>query len=216
MKLHDKISNWISNYLIKNNLETLVIGISGGIDSAVTSTLCARTGFPTKLLIMPIYQNEEETNRGINHCDFLKKKYSNVENINIDLHELEDIGRNGYVNGMTNMILSRIRDLDVTKRPLHCTDLKRETMYIKDNDEWSKDTPENSKLRRMIDCVGKENYSKIPLWREKHPECEDWNNPKYDFCIDMMRNVLGDMGDDQIRLDNKVIKNLSKHIIVDK
>ena len=139
-----------------------------------------------------------------------------IENINIDLHELEDIGRNGYVNGMTNMILSRIRDLDVTKRPLHCTDLKRETMYIKDNDEWSKDTPENSKLRRMIDCVGKENYSKIPLWREKHPECEDWNNPKYDFCIDMMRNVLGDMGDDQIRLDNKVIKNLSKHIIVDK
>ena len=76
MKLHDKISNWISNYLIKNNLETLVIGISGGIDSAVTSTLCARTGFPTKLLIMPIYQNEEETNRGINHCDFLKNKYS--------------------------------------------------------------------------------------------------------------------------------------------
>ena len=139
-----------------------------------------------------------------------------IENINIDLHELEDIGRNGYVNGMTNMILSRIRDLDVTKRPLHCTDLKRETMYIKDNDEWSKDTPENSKLRRMIDCVGKENYSKIPLWREKHPECEDWNNPKYDFCIDMMRNVLGDMGDEQIRLDNKVIKNLSKHIIVDK
>ena len=139
-----------------------------------------------------------------------------IENINIDLHELEDIGRNGYVNGMTNMILSRIRDLDVTKRPLHCTDLKRETMYIKDNDEWSKDTPENSKLRRMIDCVGKENYSKIPLWRKKYPECEYWNNPKYDFCIDMMRNVLGDMGDDQIRLDNKVIKNLSKHIIVDK
>ena len=139
-----------------------------------------------------------------------------IENINIDLHELEDIGRNGYVNGMTNMILSRIRDLDVTKRPLHCTDLKRETMYIKDNDEWSKDTPENSKLRRMIDCVGKENYSKIPLWRKKYPECEDWNNPKYDFCIDMMRNILGDMGDEQIKLDNKVIKNLSKHIIVDK
>ena len=90
MKLQDKISNWISNYLIKNNLETLVIGISGGIDSAVTSTLCARTGFPTKLLIMPIYQNEEETNRGINHCDFLKNKYSNVENINMDLSKVYD------------------------------------------------------------------------------------------------------------------------------
>ena len=139
-----------------------------------------------------------------------------IENIEVEFKDIENIGKDGYVSGMTNMILSRIRDLDVTKRPLHCTDLKRETMYIKDNDEWSKDTPENSKLRRMIDCVAKQNYSKIPLWRQQHPECEDWNNPKYDFCIDMMRNVLGDMGDEQIRLDNKVIKNLSKHIIVDK
>ena len=139
-----------------------------------------------------------------------------IENIEVEFKDIENIGKDGYVSGMTNMILSRIRDLDVTKRPLHCTDLKRETMYIKDNDEWSKDTPENSKLRRMIDCVAKQNYNKIPLWRQEYPECEDWNNPKYDFCIDMMRNVLGDMGDEQIRLDNKVIKNLSKHIIVDK
>ena len=61
-----------------------------------------------------------------------------IENINIDLQELEDIGKNGYVAGMTNMILSRIKDMDVTKRPLHCTDLKRETMYIKDNNECIK------------------------------------------------------------------------------
>jgi hypothetical protein len=139
-----------------------------------------------------------------------------IENINIDLQELEDIGKNGYVAGMTNMILSRIKDMDVTKRPLHCTDLKRETMYIKDNNEWSKDTPENTKLKKMITIVAKQNYNTVPLWRKKHPECEDWNNPKYDFCIDMMRNILGDMGDEQIKLDNKVIKNLSRHILVEK
>ena len=68
-----------------------------------------------------------------------------IENIEVEFKDIENIGKDGYVSGMTNMILSRIRDLDVTKRPLHCTDLKRETMYIKDNDEWSKDTPENSK-----------------------------------------------------------------------
>jgi len=72
--LHQQISNWISNYLKENNLKTLVIGISGGIDSAVTSTLCAMTGYPTKLLVMPIYQNKDETKRGLNHCNFLKKK----------------------------------------------------------------------------------------------------------------------------------------------
>ena len=139
-----------------------------------------------------------------------------IENINIEFQDIENIGKNGYVAGMTDMIISRIKDLDVTKRPLHCTDLKRETMYIKDNDEWSKDTPENSKLRRMIDCVAKQNYGTVPLWREKYPECQDWNNPKYDFCIDMMRNILGDMGDEQIRMDNKIIKNLSRHLLVDK
>ena len=139
-----------------------------------------------------------------------------IENMEIGFKDIENIGKNGYVSGMTDMILSRIKELDVTKRPLHCTDLKRETMYIKDNDEWSKDTPDNSKLHKTIKYVAKRNYTTIPLWREKHPECQDWNNPQYDFCVDMMRNILGDVGDEQIRLDNKVIKNLSKHILVDK
>ena len=139
-----------------------------------------------------------------------------IENMNIDFKDIENIGKQGYVLGMTDMILSRIKDLDVTKRPLHCTDLKRETMYIKDNDEWSKDTPENSKLHNMISIVAKQNYGALPLWREQHPECLDGNHPKYSFCIDMMRNILGEVGDEQIRLDNKVIKNLSKHILVDK
>jgi len=139
-----------------------------------------------------------------------------IENIEIGFKDIENIGKNGYVSGMTDMILSRIKELDVTKRPLHCTDLKRETMYIKDNDEWCKDTPDNSKLHKTIKYVAKRNYATIPLWRENYPECQDWNNPKYDFCVDMMRNILGDVGDEQTRLDNKVIKNLSRHILVDK
>jgi len=139
-----------------------------------------------------------------------------IENINIDFKDIENIGKNGYVAGMTNMILSRIKNLDVTKRPLHCTDLKRETMYIKDNNEWSKDTPNNSKLRDMITIVSKQNCEAIPLWREQHPECLNGNHPKYEFCVDMMRNILGEVGDEQIKLDNKIIKNLSRHLLVDK
>ena len=139
-----------------------------------------------------------------------------IENIEVNFKDIENIGKNGYVSGMTDMILSRIKELDVTKRPMHCTDLKRETMYIKDNDEWAKDTPENSKFHKMIDYVAKQNYAKMPLWRQRNPECLDSDHPKYDFCIKMMRNMLGDVGAEQIRLDNKVIKNLSKHIFIDK
>ena len=139
-----------------------------------------------------------------------------IENIEVNFKDIENIGKNGYVTGMTDMILSRIKELDVTKRPMHCTDLKRETMYIKDNNEWTKDTPENTRFHKMIDYVAKQNYAKMPLWRQRNPECLDSDHPKYDFCIKMMRNMLGDVGLEQKRLDNKVIKNLSRHILVDK
>jgi hypothetical protein len=114
------------------------------------------------------------------------------------------------------MILSRIKDMDVTKRPVHCTDVKREVMYIKENDTWNKDTPGNNKLRRMINIVASQNYGTINLWREKYPESRNLDNPKYDFSINMMRNILGDVGEEQIKLDNKVIKNIAKQLLIQK
>ena len=85
MKLQNKISNWLNDYLEDNNLETFVIGVSGGIDSAVTSTLCAMTGKRTIVLTMPIHQNQDETDRGKKHIQWLKDNYGNVEEYHIDL-----------------------------------------------------------------------------------------------------------------------------------
>ena len=70
IQLKEEIPNWLTSYIEKSNLNSFVIGISGGIDSAVTSTLCAMTGKKTFLLIMPIHQNQDETNRGIDHCNW--------------------------------------------------------------------------------------------------------------------------------------------------
>ena len=83
--IEQKISSWLSDYLTDNNLDSFVIGISGGIDSAVTSTLCAMTGYKTYVVVMPIHQKEDETDRGLEHCEWLKQKYPNVEDIKIDL-----------------------------------------------------------------------------------------------------------------------------------
>ena len=88
MSLEKEISLWLKNYLIDNKLKSFVIGISGGIDSAVSSTLCAMTGLKTIVVTMPIHQNPEETNRGINHCNWLSKKYQNIEVLNIELTEV--------------------------------------------------------------------------------------------------------------------------------
>ena len=78
MKLQNNISNWLREYLDNNNLETFVVGISGGIDSAVTSTLCAMTGKRTIVVTLPIHQNPDETYRGLDHIDWLKDNYPNV------------------------------------------------------------------------------------------------------------------------------------------
>ena len=85
MKIQYQISNWLDTYLIENTLNTFVVGVSGGIDSAVTSTLCAMTGKKTILLIMPIHQNPDETSRGEKHCNWLNTQYANVETLKIDL-----------------------------------------------------------------------------------------------------------------------------------
>ena len=139
-----------------------------------------------------------------------------IQNMEVQMSELENIGHNGYVAGMTELILTKLKGLDVSKRPMHCTDLKRETVYIKDKDRWDKDNADKGQLRRAITLVAKKNYGKTLEWREQNPECMVIGSEKYDFCFNMMRNVLGDFEEEQIKLDNKVIKNLAKEVVVDR
>ena len=94
IKLENQISSWIADYVQENNLSSLIIGVSGGIDSAVTSTLCAMTDFNTKLVVMPIYQNNEETKRGINHCNFIKERFNNIDIINLNLTDVYEVLKN--------------------------------------------------------------------------------------------------------------------------
>ena len=104
MSLDQKISQWLSSYLDTNNLDSFVIGISGGIDSAVTSTLCAMTHKKTYVVVMPIHQKEEETDRGLEHCKWLKKKYPNVEHIKIDLTSTFDHFKSVFPSNFDNKL----------------------------------------------------------------------------------------------------------------
>jgi hypothetical protein len=137
-------------------------------------------------------------------------------NMDVHIDELEYIGHHGYVNGMTKMIMDRLKDMDITKRPIHCTDVKRETMYIKDKDEWCKDTDELIKLRRILSSISMTNYRSVANWRQAHPKSEIMDSPEYNFCYKMMRAILGDAEDEQIRLDNKIIKTFAKDLFVNK
>jgi len=133
-----------------------------------------------------------------------------LQNLDVQIEEIEYIGNHGYVTGMTKMIMDRLKGMDITKRPIHCTDIKRETMYIKDNDEWSKDTDELTKLRRILHCIIMSNYRTVPKWKTAHPDCEEADSRDYNFCYNMMRLILGDLEDEQVKLDNKIIKTMAK------
>ena len=85
MNLEHKISNWLDEYLTSNKLDTFVIGVSGGIDSAVTSTLCALTGKPTIVVSMPIHQAPNQLRRAHNHINWLKENFNNVSSVEYDL-----------------------------------------------------------------------------------------------------------------------------------
>lgn len=139
-----------------------------------------------------------------------------LQDLEIQMKELENVANNGYVTGITDIILSRLKKLDIAKRPLHCTDVKREVLYIKDENDWNKDDQDKAKLKKMITTVASKNYRKIPEWRERNPDCKDPENQQYDFCIKMMRNSLGELGDDQTRLEEKIIKNIAKQVAIDK
>ena len=104
IQLKEEIPNWLTSYIVKSNLNSFVIGVSGGIDSAVTSTLCAMTGKKTILLIMPIHQNQDETNRGIDHCNWLISKYSNVQILNYDLTSIYESYKNVIHNDYHNKL----------------------------------------------------------------------------------------------------------------
>jgi hypothetical protein len=197
-----------SNQMMEQNKTIIEVAKNSNVNNTINNTNNSNNNNNNKTFNLQFFLNETCKN-AMNMSDF-------IETIDVQMNELENIGHNGYVAGMTDIILSRIKDLDVSKRPVHCTDLKREIMYIKDHNEWNKDTAEKSYLRKAISMVSKKNCGKTMEWRERNPECLEIGSQKYDFCFKMMRNVLGDFEDIQIKMDNKIIKNLAKEVVVDR
>ena len=137
-----------------------------------------------------------------------------VENIQITNGDLENVGNQGYVQGITDIIMKQLRTLDVTKRPFHCTDVKRETIYIKDADEWKKDTDEKSKLKNVIEKVATKGRRKVSGWQHSHPEVTVLDSNDYEMNHKILRHTWGD-GDTE-KLQEKVIKNLAKEVHIDR
>ena len=172
------------------------------------STILNQTNNNNQKFNINMYLNEQ-CKDAINFSDFIK-------NIEVSREDLENNAQLGFVGGVSKILIDSLKQLSKTERPIHCTDVKRETMYIKDDAGWSKDTDELSKLRKILSRISMNNYRTVPVWRTAHPDCEVMESRNYEFCYKMMRAILGDVEDEQIKLDNKIIKTMAKELFVNK
>jgi hypothetical protein len=139
-----------------------------------------------------------------------------VDSIKIQLQDLERFGEVGYVEGLSNIITTNLKELDVTERPVHCMDKKRETIYIKDQDKWEKEDDNRTKLRKVIKRIASKNYKLLPSYREKYPGCQSASSRFSDKYNKMMVEVMGGAGNNDLEKEDKIIHNISKKIVVDK
>jgi hypothetical protein len=138
-----------------------------------------------------------------------------VESIKLQLSDLERVGEIGYVEGISNIIVKNLMGLDVTQRPVHCTDKKREIMYIKDENKWEKDE-EKQKLHKVVRKVACKNQNLIPKFKEEHPDCGKYNSKFSDQYNKIIVESMGGQGDNDYEKEEKIIKNISKQVFIEK
>jgi hypothetical protein len=129
-----------------------------------------------------------------------------VDSIKLQLSDLMDVGELGYVEGISKIIVKNLNNLDETIRPVHCTDKKRETMYIKDEGEWNKEDEKKTKLKKAVTKVADKNIRLLPAFREKYPEYKNSSSKTSDKYDKMVLEVMT-CDDDK---NEKIITNISK------
>jgi hypothetical protein len=139
-----------------------------------------------------------------------------VESVKLQVSDLENVGKLGYIEGISNIIIKNLQALDVEKRPVHCADQKREVIYVKDENMWEKEDASNQKLRKAIRMIAHKNICMFKEFRDKYPDCEDYDSNKNSQYNKIVYESMGGKGDNDYDKDTKIIKKIAKNVIIDK
>jgi hypothetical protein len=140
-----------------------------------------------------------------------------MDMLTVNFTDLERTGKSGFIEGISSIILRGLRNLDVYKRPIHCSDLKRESVYVKDDDKWEKENQDKSKLRSVIQTVSNKNIKMLQKWTEENPDCVESTSSKNDDYLYMFKNSIGGATDEEEDKNvQKVVKNILKEVVIDK
>ena len=213
---HKKICNFIEEnklddkelimMLVKQNSEMLEV-IKNGTYNTNNSHNTTHTNSHNKAFNLNFFLNET-CKDAMNIMDF-------VDSIKLQLSDLERVGELGYIEGISKIIVKNLKELDVTQRPVHCTDQKRETMYIKDEDKWEKDD-DKKKLHKVVRKVTCKNQNLIPKFKELHFDYNKYHSKVSDQYNKIVVESMGGSGDNDFEKEEKIIKNISKQVFIDK
>ena len=190
-----------------NDLQKQMIDVCKNIQPASLSVINNNnntTNSHNKTFNLQFFLNEQ--------CKYAMNIKDFVKSIKIEMSDLERIGKEGYVEGISKIILEKLKQTDIYKRPLHCSDAKRETMYIKENDVWNKDESlNNEKMIQFIKDVDCKNYDFLLAYGKEYPEVYQHdskrNTPYLHMVLQSTRN------DERI---NKVVKRIIKEVVINK
>ena len=139
-----------------------------------------------------------------------------VESLKLQISDLESVGKLGFVEGISNIIVRNLKALDVHKRPLHCSDTKRETIYIKDEDKWEKENQDKKKLKKAIKHIAHKNSKMITEFKAKYPDCIYSASKKSDQYNKLIIEAMGGLGNEDEDNENKIIKKIAKEVVINK
>jgi hypothetical protein len=197
------------NYLIKENQEfkNLILEIVKK-DTITNNNNNINNNSHNKTFNLNFFLNET-CKDAMNIMDF-------VDSLKLQLSDLENLGKLGYVDGISKIIVQNLKSLDETKRPVHCTDSKREVMYVKDDNKWEKENENKQKMRKVIKHVTHKNSKLLKEFKTKYPGCEKSDSKYSDKYDKLIIEAMGGKGDNDLEKEDKIIRNIAKVVIIDK
>ena len=140
-----------------------------------------------------------------------------VNQLQVGLKDLEETGRLGFAEGISKIIINGLKQMDISDRPIHCSDSKREVVYIKDKNQWSKEDEDKTILTNAIKHVAHKNMKKISEWTKEHSEFNDSSSKQNDKYLKIVSESMSGSSQEETNKNyNKIIKNIAKETIIDK
>ncbi len=140
-----------------------------------------------------------------------------VDSLKLTFTDLERVGELGFVKGISRIFINGLKELDVYKRPIHCSDLKREVIHLKEDGVWSKDNESKDSMKKLVKMIANKNINKIYEWKEAYPSHRYSDDPKNDIYLKFLCESMGaKTREEDIVYYEKVIKNVAKEITIDK